>query len=84
MGAYAPMGFYRNKPRVKVDEDYCRGCLNCVSACPREGKVLRARKVGGEVRAKAEHPEPVSYTHLDVYKGQTCPCRPRTSASARP
>ena len=58
MGAYAPMGFYRNKPRVKVDEDYCRGCLYCVSACPREGKVLRARKVGREVRAKAEHPEP--------------------------
>ena len=57
MGAYTPAGFYRNKPRVKISEGYCRGCLKCVSACPLEGQVLRAHKRDGEIRAEAWHPE---------------------------
>lgn len=57
VGAYTPIGFYRNKPRVKISEGFCRGCLNCVSVCPLKGQVLRACKLNGEVRAKVEHSE---------------------------
>ncbi len=70
-----PTGFHRNKPRVKVDEDYCRGCLNCVWRAHGRGKVLRACKVGGEIRAKAEHPE------LCVGCGRCVNARPTHSIS---
>lgn len=57
VGAYAPIGFYRNKPRVRIGEGYCRGCLKCLAVCPMDGRVLAARKEGGEVRAQVVHPE---------------------------
>lgn len=57
MGAYGPPpGFYKNSPRVRISEDYCTGCMNCISKCPRND-VLRARKVDGKIKAWAPTPE---------------------------
>lgn len=57
MGAYGPpRGFYGNKPCVKISEDYCTGCMNCIERCPKKD-VLRAKKVDGGFKAWVAGPE---------------------------
>ncbi|MBX9034967.1 4Fe-4S dicluster domain-containing protein [Gordonibacter massiliensis (ex Traore et al. 2017)] len=57
MGAYGPpAGFYRNKPRVRIDALLCTACMRCVRACPRSD-VLGAVKVKGKLFARVQGAE---------------------------
>ena len=49
MGAYGPpAGFYRNKPRVRIDPLLCTACMKCMKACP-QNDVLGAVKAQGKL-----------------------------------
>lgn len=57
VGAYGPPpGFYKNNPHVRITEEYCTGCMNCISRCPRND-VLRAKKVDDTFKVWAMAPE---------------------------
>lgn len=57
MGAYGPPpGFYCNSPRVKISEEYCIGCMNCISSCPKND-VLRAKQVDDTFKAYVLSPQ---------------------------
>ncbi len=44
-----PAGFYRNKPHVSIDAQFCVGCMECLHACPSSGTLAAMRK--GQARA---------------------------------
>ena len=50
--------------RIQVTPMDCTGCGSCVNVCPAKEKALVMQPVEEAVA------EPVSYTHLDVYKRQ--------------
>ena len=57
MGAYGPpAGFYRNKPRVKIDGGYCTGCLACLRACPSGDVLTTVADAHGERHAAVADP----------------------------
>lgn len=51
MGAYGPPpGFYRSKPRIRIDAMRCIGCMRCLAACP-QNEVISAGRVNGRAYA---------------------------------
>lgn len=56
MSGYAPVGFFRSSPRVRVSPEYCTGCLKCVSVCPLD-TVLRAKRTDDGIKAYAKAPD---------------------------
>lgn len=50
MSGYAPIGFYRSSPRVRLSQEYCIGCMKCMSVCP-TGAVFQSKHDEAGVKA---------------------------------